>query len=129
MIQLLESGDDADFDSYFAQGVEDDPVARTTLAKRKEPYGSDSMAVILHVLEEWDLTDVAGQITCPILITEPEDEQFWPGQSRQLFDLVGSPVNELMSFTAEEGGNWHCEPMAPQLRAQRIFDWLAEVVS
>ncbi len=48
MIQLLESGDDADFDSYFAQGVENDPVAQTTLAKRKEPYGSDSMAVILH---------------------------------------------------------------------------------
>ncbi|NDA50152.1 MAG: dipeptidyl aminopeptidase, partial [Actinobacteria bacterium] len=84
MIQLLESGDDADFDSYFAQGVENDPVAQTTLAKRKEPYGSDSMAAIMHELEKWDLADVAGQITCPILITEPEDEQFWPGQSRQL---------------------------------------------
>ncbi|NDH19569.1 MAG: dipeptidyl aminopeptidase, partial [Actinobacteria bacterium] len=80
-------------------------------------------------LEKWDLADVAGQITCPILITEPEDEQFWPGQSRQLFDLVGSPVKELMSFTAKEGGNWHCEPKAPQLRAQRIFDWLAKVVA
>lgn len=129
MIQLLESGDDADFDSYFAQGVENDPVAQTTLAKRKEPYGSDSMAAIMHELEKWDLADVAGQITCPILITEPEDEQFWPGQSRQLFDLVGSPVKELMSFTAKDGGNWHCEPKAPQLRAQRIFDWLAKVVA
>lgn len=129
MIQLLEAGDDADFDGYFAQGVQDNPVARLTLAKRMEPYGSDSMAAVMHELEMWDLSDVAGQITCPILISDPEGEQFWPGQSQQLFDLVGSSVKELLPFTAAEGANWHCEPMAPQLRAQRTFDWLESVLS
>jgi len=92
-----------------------------------EPYGTSSMAALLRDLEKWDLTDVAGQIECPILITDPEDEQFWPGQSQQLFDLVGSETKELASFTAAEGANWHCEPMAPQLRAQRMFDWLDSI--
>ena len=29
-----------------------------------------------------------GQITCPVLVTDPDHEQFWPGQSRQLYDKL-----------------------------------------
>ena len=36
-------------------------------------------------------TDVAAGITTPLLITSPEDEQFWPGQSEQLADLHARP--------------------------------------
>jgi hypothetical protein len=31
-------------------------------------------------------------------------------------------------FTAAEGANFHCEPMAVGLRNERVFDWLDEVV-
>jgi dienelactone hydrolase len=128
MLDLLDAGQDEEFDGYFAEAMKQEPDVRRTLPKRMEPYGTTSMAALLHELEKWDLSDVAGQIQCPILITNPEDEQFWPGQSQQLFDQVSSEVKELMPFTAAEGGNWHCEPMAPQLRAQRVFDWLEQVV-
>lgn len=129
MIELLDSGADSEFDGYFRQAIEDEPMVRLTLPKRMEPYGTDSMAELLHELEKWDLTEVAGQIDCPIFIANPDDEQFWPGQSKQLFDLVGSSDKELSDFTAAEGANWHCEPLAPSVRAQRIFDWLERRVS
>ena len=29
-----------------------------------------------------------------------------------------------MPFTAAEGADGHCEPMAPTLRNARVFDWL-----
>jgi len=29
-----------------------------------------------------------------------------------------------VTFTAAEGADLHCEPKAPGLRAQRLFDWL-----
>ena len=128
MIELLDSGADDEFDGYFQQAIEDEPMVRLTLPKRMEPYGTDSMAKVLHELDKWDLTDVAGQITCPIFISNPEDEQFWPGQSKKLFDLVGSADKELSDFTAAQGANWHCEPMAPSVRAQRMFDWLEKRV-
>jgi hypothetical protein len=32
----------------------------------------------------------------------------------------------LMAFTAAEGADGPCEPRAPALRVQRIFDWLDE---
>ncbi len=127
MVQLLADGEDEAFDEFMQAAAEGDSALQLTLAKRMEPYGLGSMAAVYHELDRWDLTDVAGDIACPILITDPDDEQFWPGQSRELYDLVDHPTKALVHFSAEEGANWHCEPAAPQLRAQRIFDWLDDV--
>lgn len=124
LMQLLDAGQDAQFDEYLSEGLKEDPMARMTLVKRMEPYGSTSVAAILRELTKWDLTEVANRIACPVLITDPEDEQFWPGQSEELFNLVDHPARTLLPFTTAEGANHHCEPLAPQLRAQRMFDWL-----
>jgi len=35
---------------------------------------------------------------------------------------------EITHFTSAEGANWHCEPMAPQVRGQRVFDWVDQVL-
>ena len=45
-----------------------------------------------------------------------------------LFDLITASGKEITHFTAAEGANWHCEPMAPQVRGQRIFDWIDGVL-
>lgn len=37
-------------------------------------------------------------------------------------------VKELIHFTAAEGAQFHCEPMAPQLRNERVFDWLERIL-
>jgi hypothetical protein len=70
---------------------------------------------------------VVDQITTPLLITDPEGEQFWPGQSQQLFDHLHG-TKRLVGFTADEGADRHCEPMARSLVAQRMFDWLDETL-
>jgi hypothetical protein len=31
---------------------------------------------------------------------------------------------EVIRFTVAEGAMYHCEPLAPQLRNERVFDWL-----
>jgi hypothetical protein len=58
-----------------------------------------------------------------MLITSPEDEQFWPGQSQELYDRLPG-TKELVTFTAHEGANRHCEPMGMALRDARVFGWL-----
>ncbi|BDQ23932.1 hypothetical protein RQN9TF_32255 (plasmid) [Rhodococcus qingshengii] len=45
--------------------------------------------------------DDAARITTPMLITDPDDENFWPGQSRYLADRAGGRT-ELSPFTAAE---------------------------
>jgi hypothetical protein len=69
------------------------------------------------------MADVADRITTALLITSPEGEQFWPGQSEQLAALTAG-VSTIVRFTAVEGANEHCQPLARTLTAQRIFDWL-----
>lgn len=68
---------------------------------------------------------MAAQIRCPLLITDPEGEKFWPGQSQALYDLLPGPKT-LIRFTAAEGVDLHCEPKALGLRDLRTFDWLDE---
>jgi hypothetical protein len=59
------------------------------------------------------------------MITDPEGEQFWPGQAEQLASLTPT-VSTLVRFTAAEGADGHCQPLARSLTAQRMFDWLDE---
>lgn len=98
---------------------------RATLHFRGEPYGvaGDSRFDLYQEVMRYRLGDEVKQITTPLLITEPEDEQFWPGQSQALHDLLPGP-RELVRFTAAEGASRHCEPMGLAVRDARVFDWL-----
>ncbi len=93
---------------------------------RARPYLADGYYNTLAEVRKYHLEDVAGSIsTPPLLITDPEDEQFWPGQSKRLAALAGGPTT-VVPFTAAEGANFHCQPMARRLTDQRMFDWLDE---
>jgi hypothetical protein len=98
---------------------------RATLHFRGEPYGvaGGSPFDLYQEVMRYRLGDEVKQVTTPLLITEPEDEQFWPGQSQALHDLLPGP-RELVRFTAAEGASRHCEPMGLAVRDTRVFDWL-----
>ena len=82
---------------------------------------------VFTAARQYKLADVVEQITTPWLITDPEDEQFWPGQPQRLFDKLRH-TKQLITFTADEGADSHCEPLARSLLEQRMFDWLEETL-
>lgn len=128
MLELLERGDKASFDEGMQYGISHSPEAAYTLRFRFRPYGLDSFYDVYRRVQEFRLTpEVVSRIRCPVLVTDPDDEQFWPGDSQALHDALQGP-KELVRFTRAEGANWHCEPVANLLRNQRIFDWLDEQV-
>lgn len=129
MVQILDAGDRENFDHYIEMGLrEASPQDRQTMAWRAKPYGTGSAYDTFAAVREYTLRGIADRITTPLLITDPEGEQFWPGQSRRLYSAVAGP-KELVPFTAAEGAAGHCEPMARTLLEQRMFDWLDEVLS
>lgn len=127
LLPLYRAGRREEFDGALEAAVGGDETMAAEGAKRMEPYATESVFDLLSELEKWDLTEIGGNILCPMLIADPEGEQFWPGQSRQLYDLLKAPKT-LMPFTTAEGANWHCEPMAPVLRSHRILDWLDTIL-
>jgi hypothetical protein len=118
-IALLDGGQKAKFDGIMSG----DPREQATLAFRARPFGVSAPFDLFTAVRKYTLAGVLDKIACPMLITDPDGEHFWPGQSRQVYD--GLPgLKTLARFTVAEGAQYHCEPMAPGLRSQRIFDWL-----
>jgi dienelactone hydrolase len=128
MITMLTEHDKKTFDEWMDIGNATD-AQQQLLAWRGKPYGITDSYDLFTAVAEYQLTpDVIAQITTPLLITDPEGEQFWPGQSQRLCDALPGP-KALVKFTAEEGADRHCEPMARSLLEQRTFDWLDQILS
>lgn len=126
MIQMLKTGQKETFDAFMDKALS--PQARYDLAFRMRPYGTASTYEAFAAAMAYNLTGIAAQITCPMLITAPENEAFWPGQSTRLYDMLTAPAT-LVPFHASEGADLHCEPKAFGLRDLRVFDWLDETLS
>lgn len=126
LIELLDAGDADDFNGAMSQAMAD-PKMAATWNFRARPYGTFDPYAVFSQMRQYNLEAVAGQITTPLFIANPDAEQFWPGQSQRLADLTGGP-SLVVPFTAAEGADGHCEPMARTLLYQRMFDWLATVL-
>lgn len=125
LLKLLDKGDDHAFDRDMELGMRLSTSTAHTWRFRARPYGAGGYAATVREVQKYDSTDVAGRITTPLLITAPEDEQFWPGQSEKLAGLAPN-VSTLVKFTAAEGADRHCQPLARGLTEQRMFDWIDE---
>jgi hypothetical protein len=124
LVKMMEAGEKEKFDKDMALALRFSAPTRSMMAFRMRPYGTTSPYEFFTAARGYALADeVIGQITCPVLVTDPDHEQFWPGQSRELYDKL--PAGKaLIRFTEEEGADSHCEPAGNGLRGERIFDWL-----
>jgi len=124
LAKLLDAGEQEKFDKDMELALRFSPATRAKMAFRMRPYGTTSPYEFFSTARGYALTDeMAGRITCPMLVTDPDDEQFWPGQSRELYDKLPAGKS-LIRFTKVEGAGSHCEPAANSIRGERIFDWL-----
>ena len=129
MIKLLEEGDREKFDRDMEWTLKISPATRSLLALRMRPYGVSAPYDFFSLARDYALTDqLIAQISTPVLVTDPDNEQFWPGQSRELFEKLPGETKAIIAFTQEEGADSHCEPVASGLRGERIFDWLNEQI-
>ncbi|MGB3328589.1 MAG: alpha/beta hydrolase [Thermomicrobiales bacterium] len=118
-----------EFDQFMAEAEAENPDVRYTIRFRIMPYGTDSFAEALLLARDYVLEKATiAQITCPVLVSDPDGEAFYPGQPQAFFDALTSE-KVLVRFTAAEGADLHCEPKANALRAQRFFDWLDDTLS
>ena len=116
------------------------PQQRFTLAKRLEIFTPDALAAARNgtvtsdfaaaaaQLVQFDVRDAAGQIRCPVLVLDYDDEDFYPGQPDELMGLLTTDRKDLVKLTSADGAQMHCAPMAPVRRNEVVFDWLDEVV-
>jgi dienelactone hydrolase len=126
LLDMLNSGQEDAFNSAMAKvQASASPEAARTMAFRSKPYGMTDPFDLFTEVRKYQLRDVAGQITTPTLILNPDNEQFFPGQPKQLYDLLPGE-KEIIGFTQAQGANFHCQPTGRQLTHTQMLDWLAD---
>jgi hypothetical protein len=125
LVELLDAGKKEEFDSDMNFGLRLRPRSKILLAFRMRPFGVTSYYDLFQAMRQYNLKEVAGQIRCPMLITNPESEPFFPGQPRELYNMLRCPKT-LVDFTDEQGAGLHCEANALGYRDFRIYNWLDE---
>jgi alpha-beta hydrolase superfamily lysophospholipase len=91
---------------------------------RAKPFGCPSFFDTFLEARRYVITpELAARITTPVLIADPDDEAYFVGQPKRLYDMIPGEKRHVR-FTAAEGAAGHCEPAARALAAQRFFDFL-----
>ncbi len=118
-------------------------ISAFTLKKRSELFTREALAAgrAGHIFTDlYDLSLALKRVNCiaeaprvttPALITEYEDDAFFPqgSQAGAVYARLPKHIRkELRRFTVAEGAEYHDAPMAPQTRNQVVFDWLDGVL-
>jgi hypothetical protein len=124
LLALLEAGDRDTFNAVMGSGPAD-PITERVWAFRAKPYGGDTPFDVFAAVQRFTLAGVTDLITTPMLILDPEDEQFFPGQPQELYDLLPGE-KQIVRFTREQGASSHCQPLARGLTGHVMCDFLAD---
>jgi hypothetical protein len=125
LLDMLRPGQKDAFNAAMSAGADSNPQMARMLAFRSRPYGQSDWFDLFNEVQRYQARDVVGQITTPMLILDPDDEQFFPGQPQQLFDLLPGE-KKIIEFAPAQGANFHCQPTGRQLTHTQMLDWLAE---
>jgi pimeloyl-ACP methyl ester carboxylesterase len=100
---------------------------RWAVRNGKWTFGVPGLDEMLKATEAYTMAGIANRITCPTLVLDAENDQFFKGQPRRLFDEL-TCKKELIFFREDEGAGEHCHEGALSLWHQRAFDWLDTVL-
>ena len=127
MITWLKRGNEREFNQFWAQAQPFlPPATKFSIAKRSEIYGNGNFYERMRLASKFVLGhSLARKISAPTIITSPQGETFFPGQAQTLYDWL-RVKKHLARFTAAQGAQFHCEPMAPTVRNDTVLDWLEQ---
>lgn len=80
--------------------------------------------------QRFTCADVVDRVTAPTLVAAYEDDQLVvpaSGQGCEVHRLLRGD-KQFHRFTATDGAQYHCAPMAPRVRNQVVHDWLDGVL-
>ena len=129
LMKLFKEGKQESFDRDMGLGMKVSAATARTWKFRARPYGGRGYFDTLTAVGKYALSDDAiAKIDTPLFLTSPEHEQFWPGQSEELAAKVGNGA-VVQKFTAAEGADYHCQPLARTLTDVKVFAWLENTLA
>jgi dienelactone hydrolase len=85
-------------------------------------YGCSSPCEFLERAQTLTLTDVARDITCPVLVCDADTDAFFKGQPQALVNALGDRATHKV-FKEEDSASAHCHVGAGDLMNSTVMDW------
>lgn len=102
--------------------------ARWMVDNGRWTYGVATFDDLVEASRPHTLDGVADRISCPTLVLEAENDQFFRGQPQRVHDALTCP-KELVMFPEAEGGSELCHEGATLRFHQVAFDWLDTIIA
>ncbi|MER6442634.1 alpha/beta hydrolase [Streptomyces sp. NPDC001185] len=94
----------------------------------KWTFGLSTFDEVVEATKAYTMAGIADRVTCPTLVLDAENDQFFAGQPERVFDEL-TCEKKLIFFREDEGAGEHCHEGALFLFHQRTFDWLDTVLA
>jgi alpha-beta hydrolase superfamily lysophospholipase len=125
---VLRAASAPEADAMIEQLMSSSPNIRWAATHGQYVMGADSPRAFLASYLDYTLADgIAEQITCPTLVCDAEEDIFFDGQPKLLFEHL-TCEKTLLDFTAAEGAGAHCQSGGQRLAFGRIYDWLDDIL-
>jgi pimeloyl-ACP methyl ester carboxylesterase len=113
-----------ELDRKLAESMKSSPMSKWGAEHAGFVMGESTPHAVVAKILKFHLRDgIAERISCPTLVLNAEEDMFFKGQSKELFEHLTCPKT-MIHFTIEEGAGAHCQVGADRLANARIFDWL-----
>jgi dienelactone hydrolase len=124
----LRAASAPELDAMIERLMTVNPNIRWAATHGQYVMGVDSPRAFLASYLDYTLADgTAEQITCPTLVCDAQEDIFFDGQPKLLFEHL-TCEKTLLDFTTAEGAGAHCQSGAQRLAFGRIYDWLDDVL-
>ncbi|MFJ9458361.1 alpha/beta hydrolase family protein [Kitasatospora sp. NPDC101447] len=120
---LVHGGHDDLADAVLGLLMEHSTQLRWALRNGVWTFGATGPADYLRRTAPYTLEGHAPLITCPTLVLDAENDQFFQGQPQQVRAALTCP-HTLLTLTEAEGAGEHCHMGAMARLHQSVFDWL-----
>lgn len=121
---LLRAPSAPEIDAALAQSIATNPTVRWAVHHGMWVMGAKTPREFLAKYLDYSLAGgVAEKIRCPTLVCEAEEDIFFEGQPKLLFDHLTCEKTYLRFTDADDAGA-HCHAGAQRLALGRVFDWL-----
>ncbi len=125
---VLRAPSAPEVDAMIEQLMTVNPNIRWAATHGQYVMGVDSPRAFFASYLDYTLADgIADQITCPTLVCDAQEDIFFDGQPKLLFEHL-TCQKTLLHFTTAEGAGAHCQAGAQRLAFGRIYDWLDNVL-
>jgi len=123
VIKMFEENRVDEIDRFFEESFEKNEKMRFKFHLRMWRYCVNSPRELILGTKPYTLKGRVQNIKCPMLVCDNELEYISFGQAKRLYDELPGAKDYLL-FKVTEGAGGHCEPISPQLFAEKVYNWL-----